>query len=150
MYRRCYRYEDMAPTAAVRMQRNPQIKPPERPAAVSSAAESQQNEAASKYISSLNEAGNAEACELPAQLHTAGQSEKENTESEFSAYTQGITSSMKGIYENIRRQLIRDGKVLGILETDDLILILLIVILIAEDCEDYVLILALAALIFLK
>lgn len=38
---------------------------------------------------------------------------------------------------------IRDGKVMGRYETDDIILIMIAIILIADDCEDKLLLLAL-------
>lgn len=144
MYRRCYRYEDMMPAMAVRAQRvNP--FPAEQQPEKEMPVEVIEPEPVDSILSAADEPVPSHHSEQPQETYQA-----EETSKQPLSFTQGMASSIKGIYENIRSQLIRDGKVLGILETDDLIILLLIVILIAEDCDDYVLLLGLAALIFLK
>jgi hypothetical protein len=144
MYRRCYRYEDMMPATAIRAER---VNP--FPAEVPKEKEIPVDVIEPEPSPIISTASRPEAAPSSIDPQQVFQSE-ETAEEQPLSFTQGIASSIKGIYENIRSQIIRDGKVLGILETDDLIILLLIVILIAEDCDDYVLLLGLAALIFLK
>jgi len=74
----------------------------------------------------------------------------EDIKSSLSSFSDSATASLKGIFEKLRSQIMRDGKVLGIVETDDLVIILVLVILLAEESDDYILMLALAALLFIK
>ncbi len=148
MYRRCYRYEDMIPAAAVRAQQVTPFSVPAEQRPADPAPLPVDVTVPEPITAPVPDAEPIPDMNEPAQKEAAG-CEEEAAEQPLS-FTQGMASSIKGIYENVRSQLIRDGKVLGILETDDLIILLLIVILIAEDCDDYVLLLGLAALIFLK
>lgn len=137
MYRRCYRYDDQTPVVT-HIEDQPVSEPLEETPSVMTKEQREKLENQPYEV-----------------VHSAPKETKSSIQSEHNTETktaslQSITTYMKQLYDRTRHEIMKNGKVLGILETDDLVIILLIVLLLAEDCDDYILLLALAALLFMK